>query len=115
MTVAEIFAIILASKGNQPMTKKELVELLNANFADNEEVFVRYDDDQGECVGEIKSVEDVTQNFIKRHFQVLNPITDEWEVWPREDHPTYHGYKNGEYREIIDREWSETKKCICVE
>lgn len=97
------------------MTKKELVELLNAKFADDEEVFVRYDDDQGECVGEIKSVEDVTQNFIKRRFQVLNPATNEWEDWPRGDeHPTYHGYKREECRVIVDREWSETKKCICV-
>lgn len=97
------------------MTKKELVELLNANFADNDEVFVRYEDNQGECVGGIKSVEDVTQNFIKRHFQVFNPIINGWEDWKRgKDHPIYHGFKCGEWREIVDREWSETKKCICV-
>lgn len=96
------------------MTKKELVELLNANFADNDEVFVHYEDDQGECVDGIKAVEDVTQNFLKRHFQVLNHATGEWKDWPHEDHPTYHGYKYREYREIIDREWSETKKCLIV-
>lgn len=97
------------------MIKKELVELLNTNFADNDEVFVRYDDDQGECIGDIKSVEDVTQNFLERHFYVLNPVTNEWELWPRGDeHPSHHGYKVGQYREIIDREWSITKKCICA-
>lgn len=96
------------------MTKKELVELLNANFADNDEVFVRYEDDQCERVGGIKSVEDVTQNFIKRHFQVRNFSTNKWEVWHGEDHPACHGYEYGTYREIVDRTWSETKKCICV-
>ena len=95
------------------MTKKELVKLLNENFADDEEVFVRYDDDQGECVDKIREVNEVTQTFIEKHYNVL--IGGKWVRWDKGmQHPSYFGYKDREWEEVIDREWQETKKCICV-
>ena len=95
------------------MTKKELVELLNKNFKDDEEVFVKYEDDQGTCVGVIEKIEDVKQKFIKQHFEVLDKDGN----WTRWNHPYCHPsyvHDNHEWREIVDREWTETRRCICV-
>lgn len=95
------------------MTKKELVELLNANFADGDEVFVRYEDDHDECVGSIDCIKDITQNFVETHCEVLKDGT--WTRWENKyAHPTYLGFREGEWRRVFDREWSETKRCICV-
>ena len=93
-----------------PMTKKELVELLNKNFKDDEEVFVKHEDDQGTCVGGIEKIEDVSQKFIKHHFEVLK--NGKWVKWKSMFHPFCHTSNRNEWREIIDREWVDTKKCI---
>ena len=93
------------------MTKKELVELLDKNFKDDDEVFIKYDDDQGPCVSGIKAIEDVTQNFIKHHFEVLDNYNN-WVKWKSKFHPSRLHSKS--WREVIDREWSGTKKCIVV-
>lgn len=95
-----------------PMTKKELVELLNKNFKDDEEVFVKYDDDHDTCVGGIEKIEDVTQTFMEHHWEVLDKDGN-WTRWNRPCHPSYvRG--NHKWREIVDREWVETKKCMIV-
>lgn len=94
------------------MTKKELVKLLNENFADDEEVFMRYDDEQSECVTEIREVREVIQTFIENHYNVL--IGGKWVRWDKGmQHPSRFGYKAGEWEEVIDHKRQETKKCIC--
>lgn len=92
------------------MTKKELVELLNKNFKDDEEVFVKYEDDQGTCVGGVEKIEDVTQKFINLHWEVLDKDGN-WTRWNQRYHPSYVLGKD-KWREIVDREWVDTKKCI---
>jgi hypothetical protein len=91
------------------MTKKELVELLNKNFKDDEEVFVKYEDDQGTCIDGIKKIEDITQNFIEHHFEIFKD--GKWSKWGNK-HIQFPSW--GEWRDVIDRKWSETKKCIIV-
>lgn len=93
------------------MTKKALVELLDENFKDDDEVFIKYDD-QGTLVSSVKAIEDVTQNFIKHHFEVLDNYNN-WVKWESNYHPS-KWYSENMWCKIIDREWSETKKCIVV-
>lgn len=91
------------------MTKKELVELLNKNFKDDEEVFVNYEDDQGTCVESIKSIEDVSRELISLHREVLDK-SGNWVKWEQKHHPSYAGHMR--WREVIDRKWVDVKKCI---
>ena len=94
------------------MTKKELVELLDKNFADDEEVFFTYCDDMGECVEKVSGITTVTQTFCDYEYEVLND-DGEWVAYEfGKVHPTRKGYKNGEYREVNYREWKKTNKCI---
>lgn len=94
------------------MTKKELIAFLNANFADNDEVFVMYEDDHGECVASIDSIRDVKECFQKDHFEVME--NGNWIRWENPFvHPSAH-FRHGKWRRVLDREWSITKKCICV-
>lgn len=63
------------------MTKKELVELLNANYADDETVAIKYWDDQGEC------------------FEDIGEVGKEEE----------HRYEHGHWERLDDGVWRECK------
>lgn len=94
------------------MTRKELVEQLTANFAEDEEVFVKYDDDQGVCVDPIKGIEEVSEDYCKTHYEVEKD--GKWVMWDKKGHPTHYGVPYAKSRIVVDRKWTETKRCIIV-
>ena len=95
------------------MTKKELIDLLNKNFKDDEEVFVQYYDDEGSCVGKVEEVNDVSETFSNGHWEILKDgkwVKSEYNGCPSR----YVKLKENEYRYVEDKVWTETKKCIVV-
>lgn len=94
------------------MTRKELVDLLVANYAEDDEVYVRYEDDQGECVDKVKGVEDVTQTHCNGHYEVRKDKDSEWETLG-EDDSIWH-YSRDCVRYVTDEEYDVTRKCIVV-
>ena len=53
------------------MTKKELVKLLNLNFADNDEIFIRYDDEHIDEIGDVKEVKEHFEEETKKKEESL--------------------------------------------
>lgn len=94
------------------MTRKELVDLLVANYAEDDEVYVRYEDDQGECVDKVKGVRDVTQTHCNGHYEVRKDKDSEWETLG-EDDSIWH-YCRDCVRYVTDEEYDVTRKCIVV-
>lgn len=94
------------------MTKKELVKLLNEKFSDDEEVFVKFCDDQGECVEPISKVDNVSQTFVQYDYEVN--IDGKWVPYTnRLVHPL-RIYNKHMVKQVNHKQWTETKKCICV-
>ena len=78
------------------MTRKELVKLLEASYGENEEVFVKYDDDQGTVTASIGGeVSDFTETIATKTC---------WEIQDRE---------TGTWREISDAEARSKGGCSC--
>ena len=94
------------------MTRKELVDLLVANYAEDDEVYVRYEDDQGECVDKVKGVEDVTQTCCNGHYEVKNENGSEWRKLAEGDSIWY--YPRDCVRYVTDETYDVTRKCIMV-
>lgn len=94
------------------MTRKKLVELLSANYAEDEEVFVKYEDDQGICVDGIASVEDVTQTFCAGYYEVK--VNGEW-VNAKENGYKIFNFAREDIRWVNQGEYNVTKKCIVVD
>ena len=93
------------------MTRKELVDLLVANYAEDDEVYVRYLDDQGECIDEVKSVEDVTQTHCNGHYEVRG-ANGKWEKLKGGD--SLWNYTTVNTRYVTDSKYDVTRKCIVV-
>ena len=94
------------------MTRKELVELLVANYGEDDEVFVKYVDDQGDCVDMVKGVEDVTQTFCNGHYEVRKDKDSEWETLREDDSIWRHAIDCVRY--VTDYNYDVTRKCIVV-
>ena len=94
------------------MTRKELVDLLVANYAEDDEVYVRYEDDQGECVDKVKGVEDVTQTCGKGHYEVRSGIGEDWTRLAEGD--SVWNYSRECVRYVTDETHNETRRCIVV-
>ena len=94
------------------MTRKELVDLLVANYAEDDEVYVRYEDDQGECVDKVKGVEDVTQTCCNGHYEVRNGVGEEWTRLAEGD--SIWNYSRECVRYVTDYDYDVTRKCIMV-
>lgn len=92
------------------MTRKELVDLLVANYAEDDEVYVCYEDDQGECVDMAKCVEDVTQTTCNGHYEVRNG--EEWTRLAEGD--SIWNYSRECVRYVTDERREVTRKCIMV-
>lgn len=52
------------------MTRKELVDMLVENYAEDDEVYVCYYDDKGEYVEKAGMVKDITQTFSNGYYEV---------------------------------------------
>ena len=79
------------------MTRKELVKLLEASYGENEEVFVKYDDDQGPVTTSISGeVSDFTETIATKTC---------WEIQDRE---------TGTWREISAAEARSKGGCSCI-
>ena len=94
------------------MTRKELVDLLVANYAEDDEVYVCYSDDQGECVEKAKGVEDVTQTFCRGYYEVKDGYGSEWRKL-KEGESVYN-FVSGFARYIQEGTYDVTRKCIVV-
>ena len=94
------------------MTKKELVKLLNENFSDDEEVFVSFQDDQGDCVESILKVDNVSRTFVDYDYEIN--IDGKWVLFNRALLTHIRNFENEQIRKVNYRQWTETKKCICV-
>lgn len=94
------------------MTKKELVKLLNEKFSDDEEVFVSFCDDQGECVEPISRVDDVSQTFESYVYEVN--IDGKWVPYTNKLVHPRRVYDEHLIRTVNHLQWTETKGCICV-
>ena len=93
------------------MTRKELVELLTANYGEDEEVFAKYEDGQGEWVDKVVGIGDVTQTYSRGHYEVRN-ADEEWERMAEGDDVWNYARENVRY--VTDRMWDETRKCIVL-
>ena len=94
------------------MTKKELVEQLNA-YADDDEIFVWFEDEYGPWIVDIKKVGDASQDTCDSHFEVLQD--GKWVKWDEtKGHPGRmpNSYKPGQFKQVIDRTWTRTEHCI---
>lgn len=94
------------------MTKKELVKLLNEKFTDDEEVFISFYDDQGECVEPISKVDTVSQTFEKYDYEVN--INGEWVPYMNKLVHPRRVFEEYQIRTVNHQQWTETKKCICA-
>ena len=92
------------------MTRKELVDLLVANYAEDDEVYVRYLDDQGECVDKVKGVEDMTQTYCQGYYEVKD--NDGWRKM--DDGERAMNFANGCVRYVQTGSYDVTRKCIVV-
>ena len=93
------------------MTRKELVDLLVANYAEDDEVYVRYLDDMGECVDKVTGVGDVTQTHCNGHYEVRG-ANGEWEKLAEDD--SIWNYSRECARYVTDEKYDVTRKCIMV-
>ena len=92
------------------MTRKELVDLLVANYAEDDEVYVRSWDDHAECVDKVKGIEDVTQTHCNGHYEVRNG--EEWTRLAEDD--SIWNYSRERVRYVTDERREVTRKCIMV-
>ena len=93
------------------MTKKDLVKLLDAKYADDDEVYVRYLDDQGECIEKAVGVEDVTKTHTQGHYEVKT-ADGEWKKVPEDE--SLWGYASRDIKYVTDKTYDVTKTCIVV-
>lgn len=94
------------------MTRKELVDLLVANYAEDDEVYVCYTDDMGECVDKVKGVGDVTQTHCNGHYEVRNGDDENWTKLAEGD--SIWNYSQGGVRYVQTGSYDVTRKCIVV-
>lgn len=92
------------------MTRKELVDLLVANYAEDDEVYVSYEDEHGECVDTAKGVGEVTQTPCNGHYEVRNG--EEWTRLAEGD--SIWNYSRECVRYVTDERREVTRKCILV-
>lgn len=100
------------------MTRKELVELLIANYGENDEVFVKYEDDQGECTSTVSGVEDFTQTYItKSRWEIQDRISGEWKEISNEEARRKNGCRciTDKIRYVTVETEDITRKCIVVD
>ena len=92
------------------MTRLELVKLLEENYREDDEVYVMYRDDQGQCIDMVCGVEDVMEEHCYGHHE-LRDENGEWipladgEVW---------NYSRNDTRYVVDGIRKSTRKCIVV-
>ena len=60
------------------MTRKKLVEVLTANFAEDEEVTFVYNDDQGEVRETRVEIKDHTESHCNGHYEMFETATNKW-------------------------------------
>ena len=94
------------------MTRKELVKLLESSYGEDDEVYVRYLDDQGECVDKAVGVADVTQTFCNGHYEVKDGYGSEWRKL--DDGDSIWNYTRECVRYVTDYNYDVTRKCIMV-
>ena len=94
------------------MTRKELVDLLVANYAEDDEVYVCYTDEVGECVDKVTGVGDVTQTHCNGHYEVRNGVGGEWTRLAEGD--SIWNYSRECVRYVTDERREVTRKCIMV-
>lgn len=94
------------------MTRKELVALLESQYGEDDEVFVKYDDDQGECISDVHGIEDVTQtHIVKSRWEEKDDLGGWHEISAKEAFQ-----KSGERVRYVTLETQDiTKKCIVVD
>ena len=92
------------------MTRKELVDLLVANYAEDDEVYVRYFDDQGECVDKVNGVEDVTETFCQGYYEVK--VDGNWRKM--ENGECAIDFARDCVRYVQTGDYDVTRKCIVV-
>ena len=93
------------------MTRKELVKLLESSYGEDDEVYVCYSDDMGECVDKVKGVEDVTQTRCNGHYEVRG-ANGEWEKL--KDGDSVYNYTTANARYVTDYKYDVMRKCILV-
>lgn len=98
------------------MTRKELVELLESQYGEDDEVFVKYEDDQGEeRVSGVSGIEDVTQtHIVKSRWEEQND-QGEWCEIPVKEAFQKGGCRNERIRYVGMKFQDITKKCIVVD
>ena len=99
------------------MTRKELVELLNANFGENDEVFVKAYDDQGEYTTDVDGVEDFTQTFVtKSRWEIKDRVSGEWKEISEKDALRMGGCRclTENIRYVTIETQDVTRKCITL-
>ena len=94
------------------MTRKELVKLLESSYGEDDEVYVRYLDDMGECVDKVTGVGDVTQTHCKGHYEVKDGYGSEWRELAEGD--SIWNYSRDCVRYVTDERYDVTRKCIMV-
>ncbi len=97
------------------MTKKELVALLNANYKDDDEVLVGYQDEYASWIVPIKEIGDMSHEACETHFEVCE--NGKWVRWEdNQGHPAnaQNGFQPWQWRPIIDRAYTETLRCLKV-
>ena len=94
------------------MTAKQLVSLINANFAADEEVTFVYHDDQGAVRSTDVEVNNHTQTNVKGHWEMKQiDLATHKEEWVKTDEKTAIRNALG-YRFEVDSTATDTKKVI---
>lgn len=99
------------------MTRKELVELLESQYGENDEVFVKYDDDQGEeRVSGVFGIEDVTQTHIVKCRWKEENDQGEWCEISAKDAWQKGGCRNERVRcFVMWKKQNITRRCIVAD
>lgn len=94
------------------MTAEQLVSLINANFAADEEVTFLYNDDQGAVRSGDILIHEHTQTSVKGHWEMKQvDLATHKEEWVKTDEKTAIRNALG-YRFEVDSTASDTKKVI---
>ena len=94
------------------MTRKELVKLLESSYGEDDEVYVCYSDDMGECVDKVTGVGDVTKTHCNGHYEVKDGYGSEWRKLAEGD--SIWNYSRECVRYVTDERYDVTRKCIIV-
>lgn len=105
------------------MTRKELVKLLEENFAEDEEVKFVYTDDQGDVRGDVQYVDIHKCTFVEGHREWLEIDENGHREWVKLSEEEYHDivlrkslktYDRARLRWVTDREFDDARKCVFI-